>query len=55
MPDTDVLIKPYYRLLPVNNGGIPNPNTKRQLLLIVISAIILGIMTVIFIKKKKNK
>ena len=55
MPDTNVLIKPFYRLIPNNNSNIPNPNTKRQILLIVISIIILGIMTFIYIKKKKHK
>ena len=53
MPDTDVLIKPYYRLIPTNS--IPNnPNTKRQILLIVISVIILSIMTLLYVKKKKR-
>ena len=53
MPDTNVLIKPFYRL--INRSNLPNPNTKRQILLIVISALILCIMTIIFIKKKKHK
>ena len=52
MPDTNVLIKPFYRL--INRSNLPNPNTKRQILLIVISALILSIMTIIFIKKKKR-
>ena len=54
MPDTNVLIKPFYRLIPTN-GNISNPNTKRQILLIIISIIILSIMTFIYIKKKKHK
>ena len=54
MPDTNVLIKPYYRLIPTNSSTLINPNTKRQLLLIVISVIILSIMTFLYIKKKKR-
>ena len=54
MPDTNVLIKPFYRLIPTN-GNLSNPNTKRQILLIIISVIILSIMTFIYIKKKKHK
>ena len=49
MPATDVTIKPQYKEI-----NIPNPNTKRQILLIVISVIILVILTILFIKKKKR-
>ena len=49
MPATDVTIKPQYKEI---DSSIPNPNTKRQLLSIVISIIILGIITILFIKKK---
>lgn len=52
MPATDVTINPQYKEIESN---IINPNTKRQILLIVISVIILSIMTFIFIKKKKHK
>ena len=54
MPDTSVLIKPKYRLITSNNSNLPNPNTKRQIVLIIISIIILGVLTIIFIKKKKR-
>ena len=51
MPATDVTIKPQYKEI----NSIPNnPNTKRQILLIVISVIILSIMTFIYYKKKKK-
>ncbi len=52
MPATDVTIKPQYK--EINNDIPNNPNTKRQILLIVISVIIAGIMTTLFIKKKKR-
>ena len=52
MPDTDVLIKPYYRL--ISSSNLPNPNTKRQIILILISVLVLGIMAIIFVKKKKR-
>ena len=51
MPATDVTIKPQYKEINIPN----NPNTKRQILLIVISVIILSIMTFIYFKKKKHK
>ena len=51
MPATDVTIKPQYKEIESN---IINPNTSRQLLLIVISIIILGMITTLFIKKKKR-
>ena len=52
MPDTDVLIKPKYRLIPT--GNITNPNTKKQITFIIISILVLSIMTIIFVKKKKR-
>ena len=51
MPATDVTIKPQYKEI---NNILVNPNTKRQILLIVISEIILSIMTFIYYKKKKK-
>ena len=51
MPATDITIKPQYKEI---NPNTINPNTKRQILLIVISALILSIMTIIFVKKKKR-
>ena len=54
MPDTDVLIKPYYKKIETNNHSIPNPNTKRQITFIIISILILSIITVLFVKKKKR-
>ena len=50
MPATDVTITTQYKKI----DSILNPNTKRQILLIVLSIIILSIMTIIFIRKKKS-
>ena len=51
MPATDVIIKPQYKEIESN---ILNPQTKGQILLIIISIIIVGIITTLYIKKKKR-
>ena len=51
MPDTDVTIKPQYRK--IDSSTLINPNTKRQIILIIISIIIVGITTTIYMKKKR--
>ncbi len=52
MPDTDVLIKPKYKLIPTNSSNIINPNTGTGIYIIIIFMLVISSITYITIKKK---
>lgn len=54
MPDTDVTIKPQYKKIESNSNSLPNPNTKRQVLFIVVAIMTLIVITCTIKKKRLN-
>ena len=54
MPDTDVIIKPKYKLIPTNSSNIINPNTGTGIYIIIIFMLIISSITYITIKRRKN-